>query len=289
MRLKEYTCAHADFGPLTTLNRCKPDVCAGHTPGPLPPQAPVGPRPPVRHLLYHVYPVKGNGVWQRNLDQLKLWLHLFNGVRAVAIATDARTDPPEAVREYLHGHVRDFLEVQNDGNLREVTTFVPLLERIAWCVGPEHYTFYAHAKGVTKPINPGVSVHPWVGVLYAANLDYWPLVQSQLAKHPITGAFKKVGRGFGSASSWHYSGTFYWLRNADVFTRRNWRHVDWAWWGTEAWPGLHFDPQEAGCLFHTGRVPSLNLYNLRYVTRTILPEFERWKREHWDKRTTAPA
>ena len=237
--------------------------------------APTGPR---RHLLYHVMPIRGNGVWQWNLDRLKARLSLFTGGRLVALATDHRTDTAEAVKAYLGDGV-EYLEFANDPGLREVLTFLPMLERVASYVSPNDYTFYGHAKGVTKAVNRAVSVHPWTNVMYETCLDYWPLVQEVLQRQPVCGSFKKVGRGFASAGGWHYSGTFFWVRNKELFGR-TWRRIDRTWWGVEAYPGLQFTPEEAGVLFKEGVVKGLNLSRDGYVKGTILPEYEQWKQAH---------
>lgn len=236
-----------------------------------------------RHLLYHVCPMRGNGVWQRNVMQLRKRIGLFNGKRVVAIVTGPGLDPPEAVKDLFAGTVQEWFVVPNSSARREVATFLPLLQHVH-TTDPGHATFCAHAKGVTKPVNPGISVHRWTQIMYETNLDYWPLVERTLLRHHLAGSFKKVGRGFaGSASAWHYSGTFYWLRNAELF-RREWRKVDPVWWGTESYPGRHFSADEAGCLFYEGRVPELNLYSIGYLRGRVLPRYDRWRKEHEHER-----
>lgn len=264
-----------------------------------------------RHLLYYVLPVKGNNVWQRNLDMLKARLSLFNGKRTVCIGyadsfytrpkskwvritknshglvkeySGLELDPPEAVEEYLRGDGIDCVRIVNNPTLREVAAWQTLWESVQDYRDPDDFTFFAHAKGVTRPFNPGVTVTRWVDMLYQSLLDYWPLIREQLQTYPITGSFKKVGHGFqGSRSSWHYSGTFYWVRNADFFAR-DWRGVDQQWWGTESYPGIAYSTEEAGVVFKEGTVPHLNLYAMDLVEKYI-EEFEQWKQEHKQHRT----
>jgi len=246
--------------------------CADRAPSPI----------AVRHLLFHVMPIRGNGVWQRNLDQLLQRFHVFNGVRVIAVVRDHSCDPPEAVQEYVRAVAGDTVQwvvIDNVAHLREVATWGSLWEKVA-TLEPGHATFYGHAKGVTRPVNPGVTCHPWAHMLYEVNLDYLPLVELALQAHALAGSFKKIGAGFqGSSSSWHYSGTFFWARNRDVFTR-DWKRIDQAWWGTEAWPGVHFRPEEAACLFHEGTVPRLNMYSMGYLRDVVEPEYEKWKSEN---------
>jgi hypothetical protein len=251
-----------------------------------------------RHLLYHVYPVRGTGTWQRNLDRLIPRLGLFNGRRVVAVMTqepDATVflDPPEAVEEYLRGQQCEFLWLENVPGgpgmprrlSREAASFVPLWDRVSDLTGPEHVAFYAHAKGVGRPFDPGTTVHQWASLLYETNLDYWPLVRSLLQRHPLAGSLKKVGTGmFGANCTWHYSGTFFWARNADVFAR-DWRRVDRTWWGAESWVGVHFRPEEGGCLFLDGAESSIDAYRWSYMQGTIQPRLREWRSRHTNDRT----
>lgn len=225
-----------------------------------------------RHLLYHLYPIRGNGVWQRNLDQLLERIDLFDGVRSIGVVIDKETDSIEAVKSYF-GSVRiDHLFMMfNNQSLREIVTWQQLWASVAAESGS---TFYAQSKGVTRPVNDVVSVHRWTTLLYKANLDHWPVIEKLLRRHPCVGAFKKVGHGFqGSNSEFHYSGAFFWIRNDALGD--HWKSYDQYWWGNEAWPGLHFRAQDAGCQFGEGTVPSLDLYRLDQVER-YEQEYERW-------------
>jgi hypothetical protein len=240
------------------------------------PDREAGPEVTVRHLAYHVYAVKGNGVWQANVRHLLRRIDLFNGHRVIAVATDGRTDTLAAVRAAFAGHAHEFLEVRNDPALREVATFEPLFERLE-TTNPGHCLAYLHAKGVTRP--PGHAAHLWAEVQYEVMLDRWPLVAGQLQRFPVTGPFRKLGRGWPdreSRADWHYSGSAYWLRCRDLFSR-DWRRIDRCWTGIEPYPALHFRAEEAGCLFHPGRVPTMNLYDAGYWRDVVLPDLGRWR------------
>ena len=244
-----------------------------------------------RHLLYFVYPVAGNSVWQCNADQLLERIALFNGRRVVAVARQHglvhhrrerrgqrpphTVDPPERVIEYMAGHDIEFVVIDNDGRLGEVAAFEPLWSRVAGYAGPRDATFYGHAKGVTRPVNPGVSVHPWASMLYAANLDYWPVVEDLLSRHPVVGAMKTVGIARSYSGGWHYSGTFFWFRNADVFAR-DWRRIDRVYGGIESWPGVQFSKDESGCIFWQEAIRALVTgYDFPRL-RGVLAEFRQW-------------
>jgi hypothetical protein len=239
--------------------------------------------PGARHLAYFVYPVAGNGVWRRNVDHIRRREHLFDGRRVVAISTGCTRfplDPPDAVREAF-GDGYDFVEVpaetvaRADGtpeHIGEVAAWAPLWQRILPHAGPRDVAFYAHAKGVTKPVNPGVAVHRWVDLMYAANLDHWPDVADMLKEKAIVGAFLKDGPCFAGAANWHYHGTFYWLRLAD-FAGRDWRTVPRHYGGTELWPARNYRRSEAGCVFYGGR--RFTMYRLNEVRRAEAA-YQRW-------------
>ena len=239
-----------------------------------------------RHLLYYIYPITSNGTWQRNLDQLKARWPLFNGRKIVAVALASRRtghllDPPEKVQEHLGCSDVEWMLVPGNVGLRETVCFKEQWQALE---GEDRrgVTFYAHAKGVTHPVNAGVTVHSWTDVMYAACLDHWPLIERVLLTHAIAGCFQKHGVFFPrSCSRWHFSGTFYWCRNDAVFSR-DWQRVDQNPWGNEAWPGLHFTEQESHCLFHPVRG---DLYTMPYW-QEVAKEFETWRQDHRRYRTS---
>jgi hypothetical protein len=232
--------------------------------------------PQAKHLLYHVYPRAGNGIWQLNADMLKARLPLFNGDRHICALIDEKCDSLDTVAKHFAGErIDSFTQIPNDPNLREVASWLRLWEKID---GKPGAVFWGHAKGVTHPVNAGVSVHRWTRILYEANLDYWPIVAEFLRRRPLAGALLKVGHGFrGSRSAWHFSGGMFWVRAELV--GRLWETVDRTWWGTESWPGVHWQPGEAGNIFHSGVVPTLDMYSVPYVSH-VEEEFARWKLQH---------
>lgn len=237
----------------------------------------------VRHLLFHIWPKKSSqGTWQRNLDQLKQRWSMFNGKRIIAIATDGASYPADAVKEYMRGYDCEWVEVENDATLREVKTFEPMFEQLEGLPG---YIFYAQAKGVTKPINRGVSVHAWTAAMYELLLDFWPLVEESFKAHHVVGVFKKNVLGaFGvqSPSRWHYSGSFAWIKNSELWSR-NWRGIERVWFGIETYPSMIFNTEEAGCLFHC-KNSQFNLYSMREWAR-VDAELALWREANKAHRT----
>jgi hypothetical protein len=232
-----------------------------------------------RHLMFHIWPVKEFGAWQWNCDQLLEHADCFNGRRIVAIVTDDETDTADAVRDYLRDFTDEFLEFPNDGRLREVVSFVPMLERLEGHQSERDVTFSCHAKAVRHKLTPdsqGTTLFRWAGACYET-LTRWDEVRPLLETKGTVGAFRRFfatidRRGFGP---WHYSGAFYWFRNRDAF-RRNWRYVPERFYGTEAWPGLMFKVDESASIAcdNVG-----DLYNFEYWTKTIEPQLEVWRTE----------
>lgn len=263
------------------------------------------PREPetVRNLLMHVLPVAGNGVWRWNVAQVLKRINMFNGRRIVAVCTPtAKTvrahlspTPQPTDRTYLEldsaaevkkafaGHVHEFVEVPNDPNLREVATFLPLFERLE-NVNPLSVTFYCQAKGVTHQ-NGQWTPTRWAEVMYETLLDYWPLTERALRTHSTVSVFKWDDKAWQeSVSAWTYSGSFWWQRDAALFSQPNWRKIDQFWSGIEPYLSLHFPTQKAACLFHPLSWKEGNLYDPSYFERVVEPAFAKWKREHTAQR-----
>lgn len=317
VRLKVFGCA---LHGKCTLEQQHPEFaccadCPDHTarrdgPGPL---REGGALPPAgelrRNLLYHVYPVSGNGAWQWNVARLCRSLHLFDGKVVVAVARDpesgrlpdpAGPHPPDGARHLAPCDTLDdvrrafgpwadrveFVEAENDPSLREVKTFLPLFERVE-SPDPREITLYAHAKGTTRHRTHRTAAR-WAEMLYEVFLDHWPLVEAHLRAWPVTGAFQKTGPGWSRAQSdsdWHYSGSWFAFRNAALFARPDWRRIDQFWSGIEPYPSQHFRFAEAGCLFHRGAVPRVNMYSPQHLRQSVEPALARWKARNAGWRT----
>ena len=234
-----------------------------------------------RNLLYHIYPVAANGVWQWNVAQLLRRIGLFNGKRIVAIAVDERTDSAETVKRAFNGAVEDFVVLKNRPDRREVESHQELFSRVR-SEDPNEVTFYAHAKGVTSTSWAQEAVRLWAGVSYELCLDYFPAVKKLFKDHPVVGPFKRTIRAWAqSASAWHYSGTFYWFRNAALYTK-DWRTMDEDFFGgSESYPSLHFSEKEAGCLFYEFKEYGKDgLYQADCWHDEIFPKLEVWKKDN---------
>lgn len=261
VRNKEFVCSvHDRCVPATTYA-----TCADYT---------VYPEIATRHLLYHVYPVRGNGAWQRNVALLLPHLSQFNGKRVVAVATDDSTDSPEAVRAAFDPEAVDVLSFPNAPALREVATFRPLFDAVK-TTDPTHAVAYAHAKGVTAGRARDPQVARWTEALYRATFGCPDRLAAALRTHPVAGAFLKTGRGWPaheSLSAWHYSGSFFWFRAAELFRRADWMRIDNFWAGIEPYLSLHFPLTRAAHLVHRASVAAMNLYSADVWRAVIEPK-----------------
>ena len=233
--------------------------------------------PVQRNFNMHLWPVKGNGAWRWNCDQIMKRADLFNGRRVVAIVTGPNTDHPDEVIEYLKNFTDEFIVLPNNTKIGEVATWIPRLERME-SFDPNTVTFCCHGKCARHNFGieaAGHTIYDWTRTMYEECLDNWPKVRKQLQTKAMTGCFKRYGQ-FATKGNhrWHYSGTFYWFRNRDVF-KRNWRHVDRQYYGTESWPGHMFKPEETGCLLLDG---AQDLYLKHYWDSVVIPAIEKNKR-----------
>lgn len=213
-------------------------------------------RPPKRHLIYHLWP-KRNGIWKWNVEELIQRIEQFNGVRSIGVALDSTTATIEEVKTVFKKHrIDNWIVVPNQMPLGEGATYPQLLDTLPRDSG---ITFYAHAKGVKY----SVPTHPtrrWASMQYETCLDDPDSVQRALENFPIVGSFKRY-TGLRTAH-WHYSGTYYWFRNNDVFEKPNWRTIHHFYGCVEHWPAFMFDDADAGCLFGEA---SDNLYDPNYL------------------------
>lgn len=251
---------------------------------------------PIRHMLFFLWPTQpdlppgSKYAWEWNVDHLIARRHLFNGERHIAIANDSTCANLEKVKEYLTPLNPTSISVfPNNPRLREVVAFVPLLSLLApddsdpekaVLADPNHITFFCHSKcarhgqPVDVSLDSPTTIFRWTQIQYETCLDYPDLVLRSLSgPYAMTGSFKRYN-GFNTPRNhrWHYSGTFYWFRNRDVY-QRNWRYIDRKFFGAESWPGLMFKPTETDCLFldHVD-----DLYKLNYFNHTIQPAYEKW-------------
>jgi predicted SAM-dependent methyltransferase len=240
------------------------------------------PRPVLRHFLFHLYPVHNRWYWHAMM--LRQRLYLFNGRKIIAVATGPETDTLTDVKREL-GSEFEYIEVRNTPNLREVATHKLLWDRVKDQSG---VTLYGHSKGVTRADN---STSPdWASIQYKSCMDYWPVVEGLLNIHPIAGCFKRHNRGWPAespSSDWHYSGSWYWIRNDILFSKPDWTRIDQFWSGIESWPSLHFKKSEAAVIYGEFYGDGAGLYDHNIMNRMV-SEFKTWEKNCVHLRTETP-
>jgi hypothetical protein len=242
------------------------------------PSSPIVQYSSIRHLTYHIWPTIEHDAWKWNLQQLAARWSLFNGTKILAIVTDGQSVEANVVLEFARSlgmHFDHVIQMRNH-MLREVVTWLPMLEILSPETAAENeVVFSAHGKGVRHSAT-GNQVTDWADLMYRSCLDDWPTVEAQLAQFVATGSFKRYNN-FDTPGNhcWHYSGTFFWWRLAEI-GRRNWRKVDAKYFGTESWIGHQAPPEECGCLFLDG---SGDLYSREYWTEVVWPAWTKYQEQ----------
>lgn len=227
-----------------------------------------------RHLTYHIYPTLHSESWKWNINQLHRYWSLFNGYKALAIVYDKKTHGPELVKQYLLSKGMQFdtiLTRRNNVNIREVNTWLPLLEALnVKELSNNDFIFSAHAKGVRHETQES-HIKYWALCMYHANLHNWDLVRQYLERFLAVGIFRRYN-AFNTVTNfcWHFSGTFFWWRPYDIINRGNWKVVDQAFFGTESWLGHQMPPDYSACLFNDN---CNDLYHKQYWDDIVLPQW----------------
>lgn len=235
----------------------------------------------MKHLAYHCYPVRGNGAWQWNLNQIRLRIGLFDGRRIIAIVVDDTTNAAGDVMGHMSGCDVEFIVKHNDSELGEVSTWIDLWSQLK---GEPGVTFRAHAKGVSSvnkkeiikcrdavdgitfkrswesdvpDLNRVATKRMWAEMMYSACLDNRDEVMDFLDKFSIVGPFKqksdreiklKLPEELAKETpDWRFLGSFWWVRNEEL-SKRDWKGITKSYWGVETWPGLNFNDEESTCL-----------------------------------------
>lgn len=226
-----------------------------------------------RNLIYHIWPNNENDCWQWNVQHLLRYIDQFDGVRSIGVAVGHTTVTVDEVKQLFAGtRIDNWIETPNIPLLRECTTYIPLLKTLPRT--QNDITFYGHAKGVRHKHN-GFIPSVWAHVMYRICLAYPDRIEDALKHYPMTGAFKRHSEfRLPHHNIWHYSGTFFWFRNHDVFVN----HAD-CWdklhprffAAVEAWPARLYKAEETHCLFNEHHGDSLYDW---FTWNRLLPELK---------------
>lgn len=221
-------------------------------------------------LLFHLCPIN-NYKW--NLELLKPRLHLFDKV-IIAVAQGPEMEDFYHVNKVLPKHAEvEIIQVANDPKLGETTSFPTLLKRAKELISDESLiTLYAHAKGVSYKATDQryAAIQLWTESLHKLLFDQTKKIEALFKHYPVVGAFKRYGYfpSMPSGCDWHYTGSFFWFNNAELF-KRDWEDIPLHKHAVEGYPSRIFSSQEAGCIFGNGIG---NLYNIKYLKEVLARE-----------------
>lgn len=233
----------------------------------------------VRHLTYHICPfANSTESWRWNLEQLRRRWHLFNGLKVIGVNHDKDTVQPGVLLKHckLIGLDWDHVVVRpNSRELGEVMTWIPSIELLSPKTSARNeVVFSAHAKGVKYGQDMPPTIAHWTEIMYEANLDDWPLVQSSLEWFLATGILRaRCSKIAACKNGWYYSGAFWWWRLADI-GMRDWRNVGQWYAGREHWPGNQLEYHEADCMFLDN---TKSPYRDTYMNAVIRRKWDRHK------------
>lgn len=202
------------------------------------------------NLIYHICPLKTNDGWKDNLYQLLPRWGIFSGRKVFAVAVGPGLHSLQTVQSLVNRPDAQWIIVPNDRELREVASFLPLLQSIQ-STDPNEATFYAHTKGNSTADN-AAGAWAWTLAMYRHLLDQIEVVRDALRQYAAVGACKMVWpQGTRSPyptclplGNWMFAGTFFWLRHDRIF-RAAWRNVCQDRYGAEAWLSTLIPESEA--------------------------------------------
>jgi hypothetical protein len=231
------------------------------------------------HLLYHIYPRPVPRLIF-NLERILRARRLFDGQMLFSVAQgESDLVPLDWIETYVRRRLADhrpehleFFPTANSGS-EALALFDTLLPRVA-SQGDE-FTFFAHTKGTSPQRCDSPWVLLWTHWLYEHCLLPREQLLQVLPYYAAAGCFRIRRHPPGqSQSAWHYSGTFFWLNHARVFSR-NWQPQRRDRYAGEAWLGTFLPQEESYCFFGDGQGI---LYNRRSVAR-VQPDRQARNRE----------
>lgn len=201
----------------------------------------------IRNLLVHIYP-KDNVMLDFNLDYISKYIHIFNGKKIINVAQGSGLLNLDQFKNKLIKKgvdIKDIIFTTNKNNsLQEVEPFIKNLLPKVKSLNENEITFYCHSKGTSKKSFDIPKL--WAKLMYENNLKDIRKIEKCLKKYPCCGILKKgIGKAGGLKSPWHFSGSFFWFKNKELFSK-NWKKINAKHrCGVEIYLPLHFKSKEA--------------------------------------------
>lgn len=205
----------------------------------------------IRNLLYNCCPLERSEEWRLNIDRLNIYGEVFNGRKIVLIKTGPELiDPPDVESAFAFGNI-EFVHWPNDKELQEVAGFIETLGMLK-SLREDEITFYAHTKGVSYGnILTLYAVRNWRNKMYDECLRDPKFVEVILSRFACAGCYQRYESmiPLPPDAVWHYSGTFWWVNHARLFSNPRWDEVFLSRYGTEAYLGRLFRLEDTYCLY----------------------------------------
>jgi len=204
----------------------------------------------MRNLIFHIFP-RNIEVCQFHLKFLDTYAPQFDRIfYHVAVENGQLADAVIDILPY-----KDRAEVSRFANTggESKTEFFNSMQRILTS-DPYGTTFYAHSKGSSIFVgHPNYlrleNIKAWCRAMYNLNLHDVKLVENLLKYYSCAGAFKRgMGHEPHDGSSFHYSGSFYWLSNKDLTVLKLNQLSD-SYYAMESFPGRVFSSDKAFCWY----------------------------------------
>jgi len=211
------------------------------------------------NLLYHIYLNKNNIMLKYNLFLLKEHLTKFNGKKIININYDTNVEYAKAFAHFHFGSYHDIeiiLTSNDESPLRETYVFFNKLLPKVYSLNEYEYTFFGHAKGVTRyQTHKDLILFLWCHTLYSRNLNNFNNIANILDTHTCCGTLKidepiHFPDNLG-VFPWHYTGAFFWFNNKKIFSKPNWHDHIQSRYGIETYlPRLVNSKEAFGILPH---------------------------------------
>jgi hypothetical protein len=161
-----------------------------------------------KNLIYFIYyGGKITHYHKLNLSYLRKYWSLFDGKKVVKVAIDCKTSL-QPLKMLLPVDC-EIEVVENSSVFGESIHFISSIKQVS-----DGITFYAHCKGVSRPIWKGLDI--WIGESYDKNLSAIPDLSTKLFSG-ICGKLLPCPPYVPQA--FHYSGSFYWFNTDKVKAR----------------------------------------------------------------------